>query len=122
MTRDDLLAVCRLVVSSRWQDVAMFADASGHVVVWSGEETAAKRVVDDRGQLLGTSGDTTHAHALLLELEAAKPTWRRELGASEPLTHVQFVPSHFQRSLRCPYSAAARPYPPKSRRATPSMP
>jgi hypothetical protein len=80
MTRDDLLAVCRLVVSSRWQDVAMFADASGHVVVWAGEQVAAKRVVDERGQLLGTSGDTTHAHALLLELEAAKPRWRRELG------------------------------------------
>ncbi len=81
MNRDDLLAVCRLVVSSRWQDVAMFADASGRVVVWAGEESDAKRVVDERGQLLGTSGDTTHAHALLLELEAAKPRWRRELGA-----------------------------------------
>ena len=78
---DDFLAICRIVVGARWQELLLFADGSGHVFAWDGEEDLARRVVDDGGQLAGTSGTTTHAHALWLELQADKALWSAKLPA-----------------------------------------
>src|SRR5712675_1144184 len=41
---------------------------------------------------------------------------------SAPLTHVQLLPSNFQRSLRCPTEnpEASRPYPPTNQRLPPA--
>src|SRR5690606_17833924 len=71
MNRNHFQNLCEIVVRARWQDAVLVVDGAGHVVVWAGDETVVREAVDDHGQVRGASGNTTHAHAIWLELQAA---------------------------------------------------